>query len=315
VSILRAAIVLIALAGPLCAASPGKPRSVPRIDFFAALDLKPPAPAARDVWQLTPPATDPFAPMPWMTDTGPIPVETGLPDIPVAAFQAILDRIADDGPRWSMSGNRSEKLHFDPDRLRYQMEKTDDLHYRRLRLEVPDAELRSLPYGARDWKAEDKYRVPVPIPIPTAEQLFVYGQVNGSGDSLNTLSTTLTGKTGLGVKWALIGKSELQVRSGALFSYSEATGWSRNPDRAKPAFEVVATVPLPGPWSLEYTGSALPAVSREDPDQIRQELRFALPLRNDGEFEFGARYQWLDTPQLTPWVDRAQLFLGVKFRH
>jgi len=312
VSILRAAIVLVALAGPLCAASPGKPRSVPRVDFFAALDLKPPT-VDRDVWQLTPPAADPFAPLPWMTDGGPLPVP--VPDFPVAAFQALLDRVADDGPRWTTAGNRSEKLQFDPGRLRYQMEKTDDLHYRRLRVEVPDAELRHLPYGARDWKAEDRYRVPVPIPVPTAEQLFVYGQVNGSGDTLNTLSTSLTGKTGLGVKWSLIGKSELQVRSGALFSYSEATGWSRNPDRAKPAFEVVATVPLAGPWSFEYTGSALPAVSRADPDQIRQEVRFALPLRNDGEFEFGARYQWLDTPQLTPWVDRAQLFFGVRFRH
>ena len=292
-SILRAAIVLVALAGPLCAASPVAPRRAPRVDFFAALDLKPPPAPDRDVWQLTPPATAPFAPFPWMTEVGPLPVESSTPDLPTAAFQAILDRVADDGPRWSAGGNRSEKINFDPDRLRYQLEKTDDLHYRRLRLEVPDAEGRALPYGARDWKAEDKYRVPVPIPVPTAEQMFVYGQFNGSGDTFNTLSTNLTGKTGLGLKWALIGRSELQFKSGALFSYSDATGWSKNPDRAKPAFEVVATVPLAGPWSLEYTGSALPAVARAEPDQIRQELRFALRLRGDGEFEFWARYQWL----------------------
>lgn len=310
----RAAIVLFALAGPLCAASTGRPPRAAPADFFAALGLTAPAPADRDVWQLT----TPTAPVPfgWMTASGPLPTGPEAPTLPTAAFQQLLDRFADDGPRWSASGSGSERINNDPGRLRYQFERTDSLHYRRLRLEVPDAyEVHALPYGSRDWKAEDKVRVPVPIPVPTAEQMFVYGQFNGSGDSLNNLSTTLSGKTGLGVKWALLGKSELQLKSGALFNYSDATGWSRNPDRAKPAVEVVATVPLAGPWSLEYTGSALPAVSRADPDQIRQELRLAFPLRGDGEFEFGARYQWLDTPQVTPWVDRAQLFLGVKFRH
>ena len=50
-------------------------------------------------------------------------------------------------------------------------------------------------------------------------------------------------------------------------------------------------------------------------DQFKSELRLAYPLAGDNELEFGARYRWDITPTPTPWVDRAQLFLGVKLRH
>ena len=69
-----------------------------------------------------------------------------------------------------------------------------------------------------------------------------------------------------------------------------------------------------GPLSLEYTGAAIPAVARTDCDQLKSELRLAYPLKGDNELEFGARYRWDITPTPTPWVDRAQLFLGVKLR-
>src|SRR5262249_61197043 len=92
-----------------------------------------------------------------------------------------------------------------------------------------------------------------------------------------------------------------------------AAGACRYHAGAKPAVELVARMPLVGPLELEYTGSAIPAVTRSDTDQFKQELRLALPLKGDNEVEFGARYRWDTSP--TPWVDRAQLFLGVKLRH
>ena len=102
----------------------------------------------------------------------------------------------------------------------------------------------------------------------------------------------------------------MQLRYATLMSYEVTT-----PGRVQPALEVLAKLPLMGPLSLEYTGAAIPAVARTDYDQLKSELRLAYPLTGDNELEFGARYRWDITPTPTPWVDRAQLFLGVKLRH
>ena len=139
----------------------------------------------------------------------------------------------------------------------------------------------------------------------------MYGQFDGSGDTLKRQHTALYGKTGVGVKWALIAGSELQLRYATLLSYAGLEG----PGRAQPAVEVMARLPLVGPLELEYTGSAIPAVARSDTDQFKQELRFAYPLRGDNEVEFGARYRWEYTLTPSPWHDRAELFFGVKLRH
>lgn len=209
----------------------------------------------------------------------------------------------------------ASNLNRDPGWWRYRQVRSDPMYRRVSRLEMPDPTEVAIPFAGRNWLAEERMQIPVPVPIPVAEQLFVYGQVRGSGDALNNQATTLTGKTGVGLRWSLIGKSEMQLRYGTIFSYADLYGPPRTQDGAKPAVEVVATVPLLGPWELEYTGAALPAVSRADPGQFRQELRFALPIRGDGELEFGARYNWLDAPNTIPWTDRAQLFFGLKFRH
>ena len=189
------------------------------------------------------------------------------------------------------------------------------LYKRRSKLEVPDPIDVWNPYAGRNWMAQEKLSIPVPVPLPGAEQLFVYGQFDGSGDALNNVHTSIYGKTGIGVKWALIAKSELQLRYGTLFSYADPNSAGRFQERAQPAVEVMARLPIFGPLEIEYTGSAIPAVTRTDTDQLRQELRLALPLRGDNELEFGARYRWEYSQETTPWSERATLFLGVKFRH
>jgi Protein of unknown function, DUF481 len=189
------------------------------------------------------------------------------------------------------------------------------------KIEHPDPnDLETLPYGARDWKAEEKVQVPLPLDTPVAQQVYLFGQVSGNGDSFNNRQTTLNGKTGFGLKWSVFGDSELQLRYGTMFTYADVYSNSRFQERARPAVEILAKTPLIGPLSVEYTGSALPALSANQPDQLQQELRFAVPFRGDNEFEIGARYRWETVPTLSattplPWYDRAQLFIGLKFRH
>jgi hypothetical protein len=201
-------------------------------------------------------------------------------------------------------------LTVETGRWRYKQEQSGDLYRRTTKVEVPDPLEFGVPYGGRDWKAQQKLQVPVPIDVPLAEQLFVYGQFDGSGDSVRQQQMYLSGKSGVGVKWALLAGTEVQLRYATLMSYESAT-----PGRVQPALEVLAKLPLLGPLSLEYTGAAIPAVARTDLDQLKSELRLAYPLAGDNELEFGARYRWDVTTTPTPWVDRAQLFLGVKLRH
>ena len=189
------------------------------------------------------------------------------------------------------------------------------MYKRKTKLELPDPHEVLSPLATRNWKAQEKLQIPLPVPLPAVEQLFVYSQFDGSGDALNNQQTALYGKTGIGVKWLLLAGSEVQLRYATLLSYADELSVGRFQERAQPAVEVTARMPIVGPLEIEYTGSAIPAIARTDTDQLRQELRLALPLRGDNELEFGARYRWEYAPISTPWVDRAQLFFGLRLRH
>jgi hypothetical protein len=298
---------LLVLTVPLPAEPAGVPaRADDPPDFFTALGLSRRADPTADVWHVA----EPPCPHSWMTDSGPLSLCPGESSIgPGEAFTQVLERMADDRPHPQFG--YAPGLVVDPGRWRYKLETTGDFYRRTSKLEVPDPQEVWTPYGARDWKAQEKLQIPVPVSIPLAEQLFVYGQFDGKGDALVRQQTSLTSKSGVGVKWALIAGSELQLRYATLTSF-DAT----SPSRVQPALEVLAKLPLLGPLSLEYTGSAIPALARTDTDQFKQELRFAYPLKGDNELEFGARYRWdvmAVTP--TPWLDRAELFFGIKFRH
>jgi hypothetical protein len=301
--------VLLTLAGPLSAQPPADaPRAGDVPEFLSALGLVRRLDPAADVWKVTErPAA--FA---WMTAADPLPTSRDLPPFgPADAFQQVLDRMGSADALPHVPTGTPQGLIIDPGRWRYQQETVGSLYRRKSKLEMPDPQEVTSPYGGRDWKAQEKLQIPVPIPVPLAEQLFVYGQIDGSGDAIRQQQTALSGKTGVGVKWALIAGSELQLRYATLLKYADVDG----PSRAQPAVELNARLPLIGPLELEYTGSAIPAVGRSDTDQFKQELRFAYPLRGDNELEFGARYRWEFTPTPSPWLDRAQLFLGVKLRH
>jgi len=302
-----AAIALLAPKGP---SSPALPRAE-EATFLSAVGLAPLKRSTDDVWKV---AEQP-APFAWMNPDHPVstlsdPISFGSP-----SFQQILDRVApsNDQPRTSAG---LPGVITDPGRWFYKKEMTGGgLYKRRSKLEVPDPIDVWNPSAGRNWMAQEKLSIPVPVPVPGADQLFFYGQFDGSGDALNNVNTSIYGKTGIGLKWALPARSELQLRYGTLFSYADPNSAGRFQERAQPAVEVMARVPIFGPLEIEYTGAAIPAVTRADTDQLRQELRLALPLRGDNELEFGARYRWDYLQATTPWADRATLFLGVKFRH
>lgn len=264
-----------------------------------------------DIWKVAEPA--PFA---WMSADHPFPGASDTPATGVSlSFQQILDRVGQPEEQARIT-TRLPGVITDPGRWFYKQETTGGgLYKRRSKLEVPDPVDVWSPYAGRNWMAQEKLSIPVPVPVPGADQLFFYGQFDGSGDALNNVNTSIYGKTGIGVKWALPAKSELQLRYGTLFTYADPNSAGRFQERAQPAVEVMARMPIYGPLEIEYTGAAVPAVTRTDTDQLRQELRLALPLRGDNELEFGARYRWDYLQTTTPWAERATLFLGVKFRH
>jgi hypothetical protein len=249
-----------------------------------------------------------------MNATGPLPGGSELlTPAKGDSFQLLLDRMMPinepDRSTGALPG-----LITDPGRWKYQKEQSFEYFTRKTKLDLPDPNEVLTPYSARNWKAQEKVQIPVPIPLPVAEQLFVYGQLDGSGDALNNHQANLYGKTGVGVKWLLPAKSELQVRYATLLSHSDDITAGRYQERAQPAVELMARMPIYGPLAVEYTGSAIPAMTRTDTDQLKQELRFAIPFTGDNELEFGARYKWEYAPVNSPWTDRTQLFLGVKFR-
>jgi hypothetical protein len=284
----------------LLSSSPAPETVRPDPDFFTRLDLP-----AR--------ATLPAAPYPWATPAGLSPAVRTLPEFgPADAFQHLLDHHEpDDHPRPATLAG----VIVASGRRRYQVETTSGVFRRRTRWELADPNEMLLPHSGQTWSAQERLQIPVPIPLPVAEQMFVYSQFEGSGDPLNPRQTFLFGKTGVGLKWSPAAGSELQLRYATLLSYGDDAELGRFQERAQPAVEVMARLPLFGPLEIEYTGSAIPAVAATDLDQLRQELRLAIPLAGDNELEFGARYRWEWNPAPTPWTDRATLFLGVRFRH
>ncbi len=69
--------------------------------------------------------------------------------------------------------------------------------------------------------------------------------------------------------------------------------------------------------NLEYTGQALPpALSAIEHDNLKfnQDLRFAVPLSNSGQFHIGAKYNWAEAAAQSPWFERMKMYVGLEFK-
>jgi len=178
----------------------------------------------------------------------------------------------------------------------------------RSKIEAPDyRELRELPGLSRDWKAEHS----LSVPLPTEQSLFMFGQINSSGDVDQTTNHVKT-RTGLGWKVSPFTGSELQLRTGPVVIYDDVAQ-SRPLERSQLSVELQAKVGLFGPLQLEYDSEALPALAQTDRNTLLHDIKIALPLGANRELSIGAKYRWDDSATATSWVQRAEMYLGFKF--
>lgn len=259
----------------------------------------------------------------WLVCLGPAPAADGVPEwlpppkprppiwdlvseVPVSrpgeTFTDLLSHVArppaDSGAR------------FDAGRLKLSRESSLQVVSVQSSLELPDArQFREAPYLSRDWTAEESLKVP----LPAYESMFVYGSFDSSGDYDNNRQVRLRGKTGLGWKWAPFSRSEVQVRTGPVVSYADVYN-PASQERSQLSVELQAKLDLFGPLQLKYSGEALPRVVPADRHTLWQDLKLAVPFGTNREFHLGANYRWEDR-STTPWMDRAQLYLGLKFQH
>ncbi|MEZ6141543.1 MAG: hypothetical protein R3B84_13300 [Zavarzinella sp.] len=204
----------------------------------------------------------------------------------------------------------------DPDRIRYRTTQQWEVARITTRMELPGQDVFEHSYAARDWRADERLQVPLPWQTPLIDQLYLYGQLVGNGDTLNNQGTALQGKTMLGMRWAPLQKTSLHVRTGTRFDYQDI--YSEQPANSpRPAVELLAIYSLTSKIDLEYFTSAMPGLDERSPGRIFQEWRVAMPIGNhfDNELEFGARYSW-DAATVAPaWHHRMQLFVGIRLRH
>lgn len=160
----------------------------------------------------------------------------------------------------------------------------------------------------RTWQTEESVRIGLYGP------LFVFGQADAGSQSIERQRLSMTGRTGVGMRWEPWTKAEVQVRGGPLVRYADSDG---NPEEeARLALELTARAPIVGGLKLEYAGTALPAMSTAIREQLRQDVRLALHLSETSQFHVGTQYSWQDTGEadLTPWTDRMQLYFGMQWK-
>ncbi len=173
--------------------------------------------------------------------------------------------------------------------------------------------VRNDPLGrGHSWATDETLKVTV------NDSLFVFGAVDVESKSVAQQQLRWLGKTGVGFKlrpWML---DELHMRGGSALRYDdeERTAQGVAPERSELFVEVSTKLPLPllGAVNVEYTGTAIAAITAAERERIKQNLKFALPLSDSSQFHVGARWRSDDTASVTPFIDRAQLYLGVQLK-
>ncbi|MBX7104342.1 MAG: hypothetical protein K1X57_09675 [Gemmataceae bacterium] len=157
------------------------------------------------------------------------------------------------------------------------------------------------------------------VQVPLSDMLFVFGAVDAESKSVEQQQHKWATKTGVGMKfrpWLL--DEVVQLRTGPAVRYEDPDHPTRSatPERSELFLEVSTKLPLPvvGPINLNYTGAAIPPVTTNERERIKQDVRFAMPLSQASQFHFGAKWWSEDQPTPTPFIDRAQLYLGVQIK-
>jgi hypothetical protein len=167
--------------------------------------------------------------------------------------------------------------------------------------------LMDAPAQGDHWQTEEALQVPVSGP------LFVFGRFQGGYNTLTAQEATMTGQTGVGCKLKPLTGAEIQIRGCSRMSYQADP---LRPDRLPTAhkdllLELQCGYQLVGPLKLEYQGTATPALDPLDHNKVQQDVRFAIPLGEGGQFHVGAKHQWEDASAAKSWTDNTQLYLGI----
>jgi hypothetical protein len=237
-------------------------------------------------------------------DVRPIPTPTPLP---------VLDpprRLASEGSpgpsagSWEQPDKRprkvSQKSEFLLGSLSSQIEVSD----------APQPRIWDDPTWKRTWQTDNSWQVSVAGP------LSVFGQVGANSDEAQQANMKVSGRTGLSCKLPVGSLAECTFRSGPGVSYTDPLHPLRAQGRSDWLLEFQARWPLLFGIGLEYQGSALPALTPLQQDQLNQDVRLAMPLGSTGKLKVGAKRQWTGTfDQRAAWTDNTQLYLGLELSH
>lgn len=156
------------------------------------------------------------------------------------------------------------------------------------------------------------------VKLNVSDSVFVFGALDAESTSVEQQQLRWAGKTGFGLKlrpWLL---HEVQVRGGPAVRYDspDRRSTTPNPERSELFLELTTKLPLPvvGAINLEYTGTAIPPLSAAERELIKQNVKFALPFSGSSQFHVGANWRSDETLGATPFIDRAQLYLGVQLK-
>ena len=149
--------------------------------------------------------------------------------------------------------------------------------------------------------------------LPLAGSFFAFGQFGAKDDPAIVPKRTLEGRTGLGCKLplSLPAGLEVSVRSGPSVSWTATHNTARLPEHVPVFVEMQCRYPLLGAASLEYVGSAFPALDPSEHDKVNQDLHLSFPLATDWQLHIGAKHSWENLAESQqPWTTSLQFYLG-----
>jgi hypothetical protein len=160
----------------------------------------------------------------------------------------------------------------------------------------------------RKWQTEEAFR------LSLGRSLYLFGQVGAGCESVATQEQNVVGRTG--VAWNLpawLG-GDIQLRSGPVRTYTDPLRLERMRERSEFLVEVQGRWPLLGLLNLEYSGTAIPALTPAEHDRLRQDLRFTLPLGRVGRIHLGAKHNWENLMVPKPLMDGTEVYLGLSVK-
>jgi hypothetical protein len=159
----------------------------------------------------------------------------------------------------------------------------------------------------------DRWQTKKALQVDVAGPVFAFGEFNAGYNTISAQEMKMSGGTGLGLKLAAWDGGEVSLKGGSQVNYSQDP---LRPDRAQSdksrlLFGLECQYAIVGPLKLEYSGSAVPAMSPLETSRLSQDIRLMLPIGQNGHFRIGAKRNWDSQPAYRATPDANQFYLGV----